>query len=67
MLANFMDKDITIHTIHGASHRGVLVELVDGKVIKLQVGIDELYIDVDSFYAVTEHGIQRTDFADLAQ
>lgn len=51
----WFEKDVTLHTVHGHTHRGILKQAVFG-VLSLEVGLDRFFILADSVYAVVEHG-----------
>lgn len=62
IFGDFLEKDITVHTTHGHAYRGVLKKIhINEDILEFQVGIDVFYILADSVYAVTDHGLQRTN------
>ena len=51
----FIEKDITLFTKYGHTHRGILKDCV-ADVLGMEVGLDLFFILGDSIYAVVEHG-----------
>jgi len=64
MYQDLIDKDITVHSKYGNSHRGILREVNEANetvYLQFEVGIDRLFIGGGAIYAITVHGISPTN------
>lgn len=55
---SLLDKDITVFTEYGSRHRGTLrVIHTNEELLEFEVGVDTLFVNPKTIYAVTVHGV----------